>query len=215
MQISAFVPVEQLDILDDWHVPGLRGTGSNSYAAADVFVPDCFIAAMRPLRVHRGGARAAGLPLRLPIEHGAVALGGARRALDEVTKQAIGKRRLAEKQTVADSQSFQIELGRLEAQHASLLGGARAAAETFESALGGPADDLAEAAAMLRAVCAHATEGCQAIVNRCFRYAGAGAIMPGNLLERLQRDMTVAAQHYVVADGAYEALGRRRLDLTS
>ncbi|MEQ9639226.1 MAG: acyl-CoA dehydrogenase family protein [Alphaproteobacteria bacterium] len=213
-QISAFVPVEQLDILDDWHVPGLRGTGSNSYAAADVFVPDHFIATLRPLKIHRGGARAAGLPLRLPIEHGAVALGGARRAIDEVTTQAIGKRRLAETRTVADSQSFQVELGRLEAQHASLLAGARAAAADFESALGGPADALADAAAMLRAVCAHATEGCQAIVNRCLRFAGAGAIMPGNPLERLQRDMTVAAQHYVVADSAYEGLGQRRLGLT-
>lgn len=212
-QVSAFVPIEQLEILDDWHVPGLRGTGSNSYVADDVFVPDGFVAVMRPLKIHRGGRRASGLHLRLSIEHGAVALGGARRALDEVTTQAVAKKRLAETRTVADTQGFQVELGRLEAQFASLLAGTRATALTFETALGGPADPLADAAAAMRAVCAHATEGCQAIVNRCLRYAGAGAIMPGNPLERLQRDMTVAAQHYMMADKAYEDLARLRLDV--
>lgn len=212
-QISAFVPVDELEILDDWHVPGLRGTGSNSYVADDVFVPDGFIAVLRPMTIHRGGTRAAGLHLRLPIEHGSVALGGARRALDEVTRQATGKRRLAESRTVADTQNFQVELGRLEAQYASLLAGTREAATTFDAALFGPETALAETATHLRAVCAHATEGCQAIANRCLRHAGAGAIMPGNPLERLQRDMTVAAQHYMMADRAYEDLGRRRLGI--
>jgi len=213
-QISAFVPVEQIEILDDWHVPGLRGTGSNSYVADDVFVPDCFVAVLQPLKVHRGGARASGLHLRLSIEHGAVALGGARRALDEVTQQAAAKRRLRETRTVADTQSFQVELGRLEARYLSLLAGAREAAAAFDAALGGPQASLAEAAAVMRAVCAHATEGCQDIVNRCLRQAGAGAIMPGNPLERLQRDMTVAAQHYMMADRAYEDLAGYRLAVT-
>ena len=212
-QISAFVPVDRLRILDDWQVPGLRGTGSNSYVAEDVFVPDRFVASLRPLKIHRGGLRAGALHLRLSIEHGSVALGGARRALDEVARQALGKRRLADARTVADTHGFQVELGRLEAQHASLLAGARAAAQAFEEALGGPPDVLAAAAAALRAVCAHATEGCQAIVARCLRHAGAGAIMPGNPLERLHRDMTVAAQHVMMSDKAYEDWGRRRLGI--
>ena len=96
----------------------------------------------------------------------------------------------------------------------SLLAGAREAAAAFDAALGGPPDALAEAAAVMRAVCAHATEGCQDIVNRCLRHAGAGAIMPGNPLERLQRDMTVAAQHYMMADSAYENLAKHRLGMT-
>jgi hypothetical protein len=67
----------------------------------------------------------------------------------------------------------------------------------------------------MRAVCAHVTEACQAIVARCLRQAGAGAIMPGNPLERLQRDMTVAAQHYMIGDSAYETLGRLRLGIAT
>jgi alkylation response protein AidB-like acyl-CoA dehydrogenase len=212
-QISAFVPIDDVEILDDWNVGGLRGTGSNSYVVDNVFVPDRFIAVLQPLTVYRGGARAAALPLRLPIEHGAVALGGARRALDEVTRQAAGKRRLSEARTVADTQSFQVDLGRMEAQYAELIAGARASAVQFDAALSGPEAELNKAAADMRAVCAHVTEACQTIASRCLRHAGAGAIMPGNPLERLQRDMTVAAQHYMVGDSAYEALGRLRLGI--
>ena len=210
-QIAAFVPLDKVQILNDWKVSGLRGSGSNSYIVDDAFVPDCFIAVIRPLTVYRGGGRAAVLHLRLPIEHAAVALGGTRRALDEVTLQAIGKRRLTETRTVADSQLFQVELGRMESQYAGLIAGTRAAAAAFDAALPGPEARLADAAASMRAFSTHVTEACQAIVNRCLRQAGAGAIMPGNPLERLQRDMTVAAQHYMIGDSAYEALGRSRL----
>lgn len=34
------VPLSQLTVVDDWHVMGLRGTGSKSVALDDVFVPD-------------------------------------------------------------------------------------------------------------------------------------------------------------------------------
>ena len=34
------VPLSQVEIVDDWHVVGLRGTGSNSVYMKDVFVPD-------------------------------------------------------------------------------------------------------------------------------------------------------------------------------
>ena len=101
----------------------------------------------------------------------------------------------------------------MEAQYTGLIAGTRAAAAAFDAALSGPVAGLIDAAAGLRAVCANVTEACQQIVARCLRQAGAGAIMPGNPLERLQRDMTVAAQHYMIGDSAYEALGRLRLEI--
>ena len=36
----AYFPPEQCQILDTWHVAGLRGTGSHDWAVEDVFVPD-------------------------------------------------------------------------------------------------------------------------------------------------------------------------------
>ena len=118
-----------------------------------------------------------------------------------------------ETRAVADTQLFQVELGRMEAQYASLIAGTRAAAAAFDEALSGPEAGLVGAATNMRAICAHVTEECQTIVARCLRQTGAGAIMPGNPLERLQRDMTVAAQHYMIGDNAYEAFGRMQLGM--
>jgi 3-hydroxy-9,10-secoandrosta-1,3,5(10)-triene-9,17-dione monooxygenase len=33
------IPIQEIDILDDWHVLGLRGTGSRTLVLRDVFVP--------------------------------------------------------------------------------------------------------------------------------------------------------------------------------
>jgi len=132
-----------------------------------------------------------------------------------VKQQAVSKKRLTESRTVADTQLFQVELGRMEAQYTSLIAGARSAAKSFDEAILGSDLELTEAAAAMRAVCAHVTEACQKIVTGCFRQAGAGAIMAGNPLERLQRDMTVAAQHYMIGDSAYEVLGQSKLGVSS
>ncbi|MCJ2187601.1 acyl-CoA dehydrogenase family protein [Novosphingobium beihaiensis] len=39
-QRAFLMPVEDVEILDTWHFTGMSGTGSNDYAAHDVFVPD-------------------------------------------------------------------------------------------------------------------------------------------------------------------------------
>ncbi|MES5820338.1 acyl-CoA dehydrogenase family protein [Streptomyces sp. RG80] len=43
------VPMAELEILDDWHVSGLAGSGSNSVVARDVFVPDRRVLPVGPL----------------------------------------------------------------------------------------------------------------------------------------------------------------------
>jgi hypothetical protein len=53
-QIAAFVPLDKVQILNDWKVSGLRGSGSNSYIVDDAFVPDCFIAVIRPFNCVQG-----------------------------------------------------------------------------------------------------------------------------------------------------------------
>ena len=55
----ALVPMADLHIVDDWETAGLRGSGSVSTVAKDVFVPE---------RAHPPAARGAAGPVRVGEE---------------------------------------------------------------------------------------------------------------------------------------------------
>ncbi len=203
--VSLVVPISEVTVHDDWHVAGLCGSGSSSYAIDGVFVPDARVISPQP---ERGAGPNANLPARIPVEHAAVSLGGARRALDEVARQAVTKHRLVDPATVAQQQGFRVELGRCEAEWTAIYAGVRHAAQTLWQTLsdGSPAEQQAETV-KFRAVSALAAERSLEIGGRALRYAGAGAVHRDNTLQRVHRDLTVSAQHVMVSDVAYEDLG--------
>ncbi|MFC5058288.1 acyl-CoA dehydrogenase family protein [Saccharothrix xinjiangensis] len=47
----AVVPVSKLTFIDDWHTSGLRGTGSQTSVAKDLFVPEGWLVRMLPMAV--------------------------------------------------------------------------------------------------------------------------------------------------------------------
>ncbi|HET6708688.1 acyl-CoA dehydrogenase family protein [Amycolatopsis sp.] len=47
--IMVLVPIDELQVIDDWHTAGLRGTGSVSTIAKDVFVPSARVLPMVPV----------------------------------------------------------------------------------------------------------------------------------------------------------------------
>ncbi len=82
----AYVRPSDVEILDTWHVAGLRATGSNDVTATDVFVPAAYTAA--PLTdepVLEGATYAIPLLTLFSITLVPVALGIARRAIEEIT----------------------------------------------------------------------------------------------------------------------------------
>ena len=202
--ISLAVPISQVDIADDWHVAGLSGTGSSSYSVTDVFVPQRR-AIQAPRK--RGSFQNANPGPRLPIEHAAVSLGGARRALDEVTALAKAKHRLMDPDAVVAKESFQLELGALEVRWATLVAGVRDNAASLWTAMQS-GRSIGPAATRLKAICAHAAEESLTIGGRAFRHAGAGTVYESETLQRVYRDLAVAAQHVMVSDAAYAELGR-------
>ena len=206
--ISLVIPIAEVEVADDWHVAGLCGTGSCSYTVVDVLVP-----ARRAMgKQCRGTFFNANAGPRLPIEHASVSLGGARRALDETVRLSATKRRLMDPATVASKQSFQVEIGKLEAQWATLFAGVRAAADGLSRAAEGGSADVGPAAAKLKAISAHTAEQCLVIGGRALRHAGAGAVHEAEVLQRVYRDLVVAAQHVMVADSAFEEYGITVLD---
>jgi len=206
--VTLVIPISQVQVIDDWHVAGLSGSGSSSYAVENIFVSDRFQLSTHP---QRGSPHNRSMFPRLPIEHASVSLGGARHALDQVAEQAKSKRRLTDPALVSTKQAFQVDLGRLKAEWETLYAGVVHNAALLSQALHQTPDDVEIARMRLRAVCAHTTQRCHAIGVAALRHAGAGAVHNSNVLQRIIRDLSVSAQHVMVSDVAYEDYGRSHL----
>ena len=114
-QHMVLMPTSEIQFLDTWHVSGLQGTGSTDYQVANLRLSDGHI-------VGYGGHRPPRRPLYqfpqftlLAIGIGAVALGIARAAIDELVQLAQSKRRINSSATLADRAHSHIEVARAEA----------------------------------------------------------------------------------------------------
>lgn len=210
-------PATEIRNHNNWQVIGLRGTGSTDISVNDLFVPDacCWNVAEQPPQ-RGGGLYGLGIPAFVAYEHAAVPIGLARLALDTLINTAINKKRgyAPGAKSLADREVVQRFVGRAELQW-------RAARELALS-LNREADACAaagktptnELSIQLRSVACYCTEVAADIINEAFRYSGAGAIYEGNVMQRCLRDISVAQQHLMVSEVAYELLGKTRLGFT-
>jgi len=110
------LPREQVVIHDNWQVGGLKATGSCDYSIENVFVPDemtfPFMDASLGNAVTGGAALRLGLPALVMTFHMAIALGIARRALVEITEQAVEKGRGFPPSPLLTHPHFQLYWGR-------------------------------------------------------------------------------------------------------
>jgi alkylation response protein AidB-like acyl-CoA dehydrogenase len=203
------VPTRAVEVHDTWHVAGLRGTGSCDFSLRDHRVDDAFTWDLERAVQRRGGPLyRLGMPGFVANEHAAFALGVARRALDTIVALAGGKARGVTPTVLGDRPTFQRFVGAAEAK----LRAARAlAVEANASAWqtvreGGRLTPRQHAE--LRTVAVHATEAALDVVTGSFRYAGGGALYETSVLQACLRDLNAAAQHFMVSDSAYEALGQ-------
>jgi alkylation response protein AidB-like acyl-CoA dehydrogenase len=206
-------PASGWQIEDTWHVIGLKGTGSHHIALKDTIVPDAQFFDMPGGQACLSGPLYQAVPAIIPILHGAIAVGIAEGALDDILKVAnSGWKQLRGTVPVRDSEIFQGELGRasagiraarafLEGQVASLWG--HALAGTLQDS--GLAIQATQAAIWLASTCLQATDA-------CFALGGSSALYETSPLERRLRDLRTAAQHGVVQQRNYVAAGKWLLD---
>jgi alkylation response protein AidB-like acyl-CoA dehydrogenase len=158
-----------------------------------------------------GAALRLGLPALVTPFHMGVALGIARRALDEITEQAVEKGRGSPPSPLPTHPHFQFALGKAELQFAS----ARALAFQVLSSIWTEARagrvPPRPMQAQARAAAAYITELAQRVTTVAFQSAGGGALFDTNPLQRCFRDVHAAGQHFVVSQSAYRALGQFKL----
>ena len=193
----------------------MRGTGSCDVSLDKTFVPSEFIYDVVDSRNLRGGPLyLLGRPGFVINEHAGLALGIARRALDEIVKIAKSKRRRIDPNTIAERSVFQRVVGELDLK---LRATKYLCLDVFENAWNTVSTGEVpshEQQNEMRATSLYATEIALDVVTKAFRYAGGSALHEGQVLQECLRDMNAAAQHFMVTDAAYESHGQTLLDIS-
>jgi indole-3-acetate monooxygenase len=211
-QRVCFFPASDVQFHDTWHSVGLRGTGSLDFSVDGAPVPEAFT--VRPgataARVDEPLARFPNFTL-LALGIAAVAIGVARRALDEFAIVAGAKTPQFSSRTLANSAFAQTEFARAEAQW-------RAGRAYLREEVGSAWDTASsgglvtvDARVAMRLAAAHAVASSVAVIDTAFTLAGGTAVYDTSVLGRCLRDAHVVTQHIMVAPKLNETLGRHLL----
>ena len=202
--LALLFDARDVEILDTWHVSGLRGTASHDMTVTDVFVPEERVLRVATMEPARGG------PLYqfpffglLALGIAAVPLGIARRSIDELVALAGGGGRRSAKRS-----SVQGQVARAEAA----LRGARALLASEVAAAWSAAErDGAvpiRARALLRLACTNAARVSAEVTREMYDAGGGASLYDSSPLQRCFRDAHAATQHMMVAPPTYELVGR-------
>jgi len=206
---SLLFPAKEATLLDTWNTIGLRGTASDSYRVADLFVPEAFSGTRTDpaARRERGPLYAFTMQGLYAVGVAGVALGVARAMLDAFVALA-GKKAPRGLIRLADTATVQAEVARAEAT----LGAARAYLMETLAAIYTHADDVdpidVDDRARVRLACSHAIHGAIEVADFTYKAAGADAIFPGSPFERRFRDMHTLSQQTQSRGAHYEVVGQ-------
>lgn len=204
---TAVLPHDKVNIIDNWDVMGLNGTGSHDLKVIKEFVSDewTFI---------RGGESTIDEPLyRYPtIAYAAqvlavVNLGLARAALDEIEQMSDGRVAITGAPKLGKRAYVRITVAQNEARLRSVQGFFYGVTEeVWQSILAGN-PVTPEQVAMLRLSATEAARVGYEIVNNAFGLAGTTAIYTSHPLQRYLRDAAVVKQHAFLSEGNYDGAG--------
>ena len=219
----SLVPRDQVVIEDTWHVTGMRGTGSNTVVASDVFVPSYRTISLGAVQ---GGQLdtpfTAEAAYHVPLALGALSdlagpqLGLARAAIDLVIENAA---RRGVSATVYREQT-QAPTVQLAVAHAA------SALDTAEALVFSAAEEMDRAGrtlvrpsllerARLRMQLARGIEEACSAIRQLVSVAGSSAFAESHPLQRIWRDSEIAGRHAVCNPAiSAEAYGRVLLGIT-
>jgi alkylation response protein AidB-like acyl-CoA dehydrogenase len=216
-QITVLLPKSSAVITDVWNVMGLKGTGSNDYALNDLFVP----ADHTYTRESDADRRESGPLYRFSIfnlfgvSFSGVALGLARRALDDFITLARTKTPYAGTMPLRDNGVIQSQVGlsemRLRSARTFVL-------EHFRSmhALAAEGKPFTQEMRVTnRTVTCFAIQQARDVMNFVYHAAGATAIFEDQAFERRFRDLNTVTQQGQAAFSNFEGMGQTLLGLTA
>jgi alkylation response protein AidB-like acyl-CoA dehydrogenase len=210
-------PRDAVTLTPNWDVMGLRGTGSDTYAVRDLFVPEAF--SVRRDRDDERHPQGNGALYRFTTTHlyaagfAAVALGIARGLLDAFAGLARAKTPLSTTRMLRDSPVVQSGLAQAEGKW-------RAARANLHATLREAQDHVAAGAPMtmddkvaIRLATTFAIHQAKEVADFAWAEAGATAIFDSQPFERRFRDIHAVTQQVQARRSHFETVGQHLLGL--
>lgn len=209
-----FVPVGEGELLDTWHVRGMRGTGTHHFAVNDVFVPEArtVLQVGAPL-VETGPLYQIPRTLLFGAGDASVALGVARAAMEAFFELAGAKTPRTTTGLLREQPMVQADIGRAEAHIRSGRAFLTEAVREIWAAANTPAGITLDQRATLRLAVMHGIRLAVEVVDAFYNASGATAVYEGQLLQRYFQDIHVISQHLQARLSHYELIGRYWLGL--
>lgn len=204
------VPRGELELIDNWDVSGLRGTGSSDFELHGVRVARDFIPGFAP------GPRPPGPLYRIPqltllaVGFGAISLGLARAALDELAELAGRKKGVGSSRRLAERSEVQSAFARAEASLRAARHHYYGSAAALYAAAEAGAPDVDRRVDLRLATC-HAVETGAEVATTAYRLGGGSSIYAASRLQRCFRDAHVIPQHVQVRSELYAVMGSHLL----
>jgi alkylation response protein AidB-like acyl-CoA dehydrogenase len=208
-----FFKPEEIEILDNWHVSGMRGSGSSDYRVNNLWVPALRMASsieqteLRHLPIYRYPKFAL---LALPI--GAITLGMARASINEVIEIANQKTPQGSRRTLAHRPGLHRDIGVADAK--------LSAAREYLYALSEDVwqhcqtdEPSVQQRQQLRAANVHAVNTAVEVIDKMYTLVGGTSVFETSCLQQHFRDVHVATQHMMVGEPVMELAGRVLLGL--
>ncbi len=205
--LTAVFPPGEVEIVENWDVVGLQGTGSHDLRVSGKVIDDAWT-------FIRGAASTIDEPVyRYPSVsyqagvHAAVNLGLARAALDVVTGMSGSQVTTTGAPRLADRPHFRIELAKCEAALRSTRAFFYEAAEQVWDSIHAGRPVSVEQANLLRLSAIHAAHTTSDVIQRCYKLGGIAAIYRTHRLQRIVRDSMVVTQHALLGESGYDGAG--------
>lgn len=202
-----FFEPHEVQLEDNWHVVGLKGTHSINYQVEDLLVPNDrwsvfpISEALIDAPLYRFSSLGA-----LSLSIAVIGLGLAQRAVDEIQSLAQHKRPFGQGRPLAQRVPAQQEVGKI---HGNYLAAYSLFYQTIASAEleAGSGKSSVQSKAKIRLAACHTSHLCLQVVRDAYQLAGGSAIWQSGKLEELHRDMHVVSQHGMVAESNYRTAG--------
>ena len=207
------LPREDVEFVDVWQVKGLRGTGSFSFRAEAVFVPE-----HRSMRLdvpprHDNPIYVIPQGLLFACGFGCVALGVARAGLDTTIELCSDKRPRFGSRPLCEDPVVQQQIGKAEAKWRAAKALLHDAAGSVWESVSASGRISMEERILLRMAGTHAIRQSAEVVDIAYNLSGSTSIFEERAIQRRFQDIHVITQQVQGRESHYETAGQFFLGL--